>query len=67
MAELTGERKVYSEFFTNLGVAWFSGGVITPLVAKPKTLADLLFIISMGILGTIFSLKAASLFAKEEK
>jgi len=22
MAELTGERKVYSEFFTNLGVAW---------------------------------------------
>lgn len=67
MSELTSEGKIYSEFFTNLAVAWFSGGIITPLITKPKSPIDLLLIPVLGVLGTFFSLRAASLFAKEKK
>jgi len=67
MVELVREKKVYSEFLTNLAVAWFSGGVITPVIVRPKTIQELLVFSLLGILGTIFSLRAASLIARGGK
>lgn len=66
MAELRGERKVYSEFFTNLAVAWFAGGVITVLAARPIIFQNVLILVSMGLIGTVLSLFLATLVIKEK-
>ena len=55
MAELVGEPKVYSEFFTNLAVAWFSAGVISPFFTKPKSAVEIVLFAVFGILGAFFS------------
>mgnify|MGYP001572506245 FL=1 len=67
MSELTGERKVYSEFFTNLAVAWFSAGVISPFFTKPKSVVEILLFASFGILGALASLRSAVLISKGGK
>ena len=59
MAELVGEPKVYSEFFTNLAVAWFSAGVISPFFTKPKSAVEIVLFAVFGILGAFFSLRLA--------
>lgn len=53
------EAKIYSEFYTNLAVAWFAGGVITPTFTKTFTLEDRVLFIISGILGAFISLKFA--------
>lgn len=42
MKKIVGKKQVYSEFFTNGAVAWFSAGVIAPLFAKPLGIKGLL-------------------------
>ena len=64
--EITGESKVYSEFFTNLAVAWFTGGIITPLLIKPKGFSETM-ISFLGIISAFSCLKLATFFAMEEK
>lgn len=66
MAELTGEGEVYSEFLTNLAVAWFSAGVIAPLFAPAAGI--LKFSGSLiAISACLLSLRLAILFAKGRK
>lgn len=67
MAELVGERKVYSEFFTNLAVAWFSAGVISPFFTRPKSIEEIVLLTVSGVLGASVSLKSAVLFSKGGK
>ncbi|QQG40892.1 MAG: hypothetical protein HYV37_01040 [Candidatus Levyibacteriota bacterium] len=38
---MVGERKVYTEFLTNLAVAWFSAGVIAPLFTPMRGIGQL--------------------------
>ncbi len=66
MTELRGEPKVYSEFFTNVAVAWFSAGVITPLFIKPTDLFGFLPS-AIAIVASWAFLNIASAFAKEVK
>lgn len=66
MVELTGERKVYSEFLTNLAVAWFSAGVIAPLLTP--VVGILRFSGSLiAVVSCLLSLRLAILFTKGEK
>jgi len=66
MKALAGERKVYSEFLTNLAVAWFSAGVIAPLFTP---LNDLLKFSNslLSMVACLLSLRLAVLFSRGEK
>ena len=66
MARLIGEQKVYSEFLTNLAVAWFSAGIIAPLFTPAVGIFKLSASL-IAIVACIISLRLATLFAKEEK
>ena len=66
MAELIGESKVYSEFLSNLGVAWFSAGVIAPLFTPITGLFRLSGSL-IAVAACWISLKLAVLFAKGGK
>lgn len=59
MDVLIGKQKIYSEFFTNLAVAWMAGGIITPIVMGIENLNKLLTLILIGISGAFISLKMA--------
>ncbi len=64
MARLSGEAKVYSEFLTNLAVAWFSAGIIAPFF----TPAIGIFRFSgspLAIIACLISLKLAVFFTEE--
>lgn len=65
MPRLTGEFKVYSEFFTNGAVAWFSAGVIAPLFAKQIGVRELLASV-IAILFCFVFLKLATDFSFED-
>jgi len=67
MVELVGERKVYSEFLTNLAVAWFSAGVISPFFTRPKNVIEIVLFTLFGILGAFLSLRLAVLASKGGK
>lgn len=68
MARLTvGERRVYSEFFTNIAVAWFTIGIITPLFVKPKTIEEVITFAVWGISGALVSLRLAVFSSKGGK
>jgi hypothetical protein len=66
MKRVKAEAKVYSEFFTNVAVAWFVAGVISSLFSPPKGLIEW-----FGVLTTIFlclsSLKIATMIIQEAK
>ncbi|OGM30244.1 hypothetical protein A2630_03415 [Candidatus Woesebacteria bacterium RIFCSPHIGHO2_01_FULL_44_10] len=55
----TGETKIYSEFFTNLAVAWFSAGAIGPFFTGPVQVSRMSAFILSGILGAYISLRFA--------
>jgi len=66
MKNLSGEQKVYSEFLTNLAVAWFSAGVIAPLFTPLTNL--LKFSNSLlSIVACLLSLRLAVFFSKGGK
>lgn len=67
MAQLIGEQKVYSEFLTNLAVAWFSAGVIGPFLARPKNVREIVSLSLAGVLGALLSLRFAVLTSKGGK
>lgn len=60
------ENFVYRDFFTFTAVAWFTGGVISPLTLTVGQTVSVQIII-MTAIATIFSLKAATLFTKKDK
>ena len=60
------EAEVYSDFFTNLAVAWFSAGVIAPVFTSSMGLTG--FVGSfVSLVACLFSLKFAVSFRKGEK
>lgn len=61
METLSKEAKIYSEFFTNLAVAWFTAGVIAPFFAKPFGILETAFFSLIGVLGALISLRFAVL------
>jgi hypothetical protein len=65
MTSFNAKNQVLSEFFTNLAVAWFSAGVISPFFIKPKPI-DFLIFSAIGILNTMFSLQIA-MISKEKQ
>lgn len=66
MSELTSEGKIYSEFLTNLAVAWFAAGVIGPLFTFGSGPAK--FISSLvGLTSCFVSLRLAVAFTQGEK
>jgi len=60
-------EKSLQRILTNLAVAWFSAGVISPFFTKPKSLVDILFLAIFGIIGALFSLRFAVLSIKGGK
>ena len=66
MVELVGEKKVYSEFLTNLAVAWFSAGIIAPLFTPAMGIFKLSASL-IAITACIISLRLAVLFNKGRK
>jgi len=66
MKNLSGEQKVYSEFLTNLAVAWFSAGVIAPLFT-PLSGFLRFFNSLIALIACLFSLRLAILFKEGGK
>ncbi|PJE68989.1 hypothetical protein COU96_02250 [Candidatus Shapirobacteria bacterium CG10_big_fil_rev_8_21_14_0_10_38_14] len=64
MVKLPRKTKVYSEFFTNGAVAWFSAGVIAPLFTKKLSLKEILASL-IAIISCFLFLKLTTLFNKE--
>jgi len=56
---------VYSEFLTNLAVAWFSAGVIAPLFTQNRGWMGILNSM-IALVASLVSLKLAVLFREEE-
>ena len=64
MKDLGGERKVYSEFLTNLAVAWFSAGVIAPLFTPIKNIFGFLTAL-IAVLAGLLSLRFAVMLVRK--
>ncbi|MDP3917590.1 MAG: hypothetical protein Q8Q30_00225 [Candidatus Woesebacteria bacterium] len=62
----TTEAKVYSDFLTGTAIAWFSGGIITPIFTKRFEISDLILALT-GILVAVISLQIAVEYKKGEK
>jgi len=66
MKRLNDGKKVYSEFLTNLAVAWFSAGIIAPLFTP--LVSVLRFSNSLAsLIACLVSLRLAVLFDKGGK
>jgi hypothetical protein len=50
------QRHLLADFLSKLAVAWFSGGIITPILIKPTAVFDRIFIPSLGIVMTLIFL-----------
>jgi hypothetical protein len=59
MPQLIGRHKVDSEFLTNLAVAWFAAGIISPTFSGPAGFSELPRSLVIGIIGAWFSLEGA--------
>lgn len=44
-----GQKKLIAEYFANIGVAWFGGGVITTFLTTPENLQKSLVAIIVGL------------------
>lgn len=49
MAVSSGQKKLAADFLTNIGVAWFAGGVISLFVSGSRNVVDLLVSLVWGI------------------
>ena len=57
-----GQRKAAAEIIGNIAVAWFSVGVISPLLIKPEKLIKAIFLAAISLLATfLFSFFSLSL------
>lgn len=59
------ENKVYSAFFTNTAVAWFTAGVVTPIFTG-LTSDKVLSLGTIAVIATLFFLNLATDFAKRK-
>lgn len=57
-----GQKRLIAEFLANIGVAWFTAGVIGIFIASTTSLTKIISSLSWGIiLSTIFLLLGSSL------
>lgn len=61
-----GEYNVLSDFFNNISVAWFTGGIVAPFFSKTFAVEKMLFLISGFGLSYLF-LNLSLLFAREAR
>lgn len=54
--KIQGERQLVAEFFSNIGVAWFSASVIGVLVGQKRNLNEIFFSILFGLIFSILFL-----------
>ncbi len=62
---LESRRHVYTEFLTQLAVAWFAGGIIAPIVVPTTTGGNNLLLTVLSLGASFLSLRLAVLFQKE--
>lgn len=61
------QRKIVSEFFSNVAVAWFAAGVIAPVIVRPASFIDLMITLGWGLAATIVFLKLSIEYIKEKQ
>lgn len=59
------QRKALSDFFVNIGSAWFIGGIVTNFFVKPELGWGILFDIFWAIVYTLISLFLSWLVLKK--
>ncbi len=59
------KSKLISEFFSNIGVAWFTAGVIGTFLSGAKTYAEVLISFSWGIGFSVLFLFVGTSFLKK--
>ncbi len=58
-----GQLRILAEFFNNLSLAWFTGGVITPYFTK-LNLYDKLIFTAIGLVGSYLFMQLALRISK---
>lgn len=53
---IQGEKQLVAEFFSNIGVAWFSASVIGVFVGQKKNFSEILFSTAFGLIFSILFL-----------
>ncbi len=59
------QRHLLADFLSKLAVAWFSGGIITPILIRPVAVFDRIFLPSLGIIMTLVFLFTSLAITKE--
>lgn len=62
-----GQKKIVAEFLSNISVAWFGTGVISPFLSRPKSLSETIIPFVWGIILAIGFLRIALFFTKGVK
>lgn len=62
---LESRKHVYTEFLTQLAVAWFAGGIIAPIVAPTAASGGSLLLTALSLGASFLSLRLAVLFQNE--
>lgn len=61
------QKQLIAEFLTNIGVAWFAGGVIGVFIGKPESIFTIIGSFSWGIVLSLVSLWSGVLLIKGGK
>jgi len=64
---LNQENQLVSEFFSNIGVAWFAAGVIGVFVSKNQSVSDIFLSFSWGLGLSMIFLFFGILFIRRKK
>lgn len=65
MRQLPAGAKIYSQFLTNVAVAWFTAGVIAPLI-NPRGEFNV-YITALSVLACYLCLRIAIILKREKK
>lgn len=63
---LASRRYVYTEFLTQLAVAWFAGGIIAPIVAPATAVKGSLLITVLSLGASFLSLRLAVICQRKQ-
>jgi len=61
------QRKALSDFANTIAAAWFTAGIISPLFTKPKSPAELLTFVILGISMTWAALRWSLILVEDAK
>ncbi|PIP57428.1 hypothetical protein COX03_03135 [Candidatus Woesebacteria bacterium CG22_combo_CG10-13_8_21_14_all_39_10] len=64
----TDKSRLFAEFFSNIAVAWFAGGVIGVFIGNVRTPREIVFSLSWGILfSSMFLLAGAKILERSKQ